>query len=117
MNILFLCTANLQRSRTAEDLFRPQFKQHVFRSAGLSEKECTRNGSALCTEALLKWADTIYVFEPMHLERIRQHTGELYMKKIQCLHIEDIYQYMQPKLISELKPLSQHFKSRRSYYA
>ena len=111
MNVLFVCTANIQRSRTAEDLFRSQFPHHVFRSAGLSEKECLRNGSTLCTEDMLKWAECIYVFETKHVERIRLHTGERFMPKIKCLHIDDIFKYMQSELIQVLKQRTWSFES------
>lgn len=105
MNILFLCTANIQRSRTAEVYFRENIPQHTYRSAGLSKKECLRNKSVLCTEEMLEWADRVYVFEQMHLDRIKAHTGEQYLNKIHCLNIADIYQYMQLELIEELEPL------------
>jgi protein-tyrosine-phosphatase len=49
MNILFLCTANLHRSRTAEDYFKSLDSTHTFKSAGLSEKYCTQ----LCSVELL----------------------------------------------------------------
>lgn len=113
MNILFLCTANIHRSRTAEDIFRPQFLHHNFLSAGLSQQECLRNGSTLCTEALLKWADTIYVFETKHVTRIREHTCERYTDKIHCLQIDDIYQYMQPELIHLLNKQIWCFNSQK----
>lgn len=103
MNVLFLCTANIHRSRTAEDYFRVLYAQHTFRSAGLSEKECERHGSTLCTVKLLEWADVVYVFEPRHKDRIQQYTGDSFLSKIECLDIEDIYQYIQPELISKLE--------------
>lgn len=105
MNILFICTANIHRSRTAEDYYREKAPSHQYKSAGLSEKECVRNGSTLCTVEMLKWADIVYVFEPNHLIRIREHTGNRYDSKLQCLHIDDIYQYMQSELIDELDKL------------
>ena len=85
MNILFLCTANLHRSRSAKD---------YFKSAGLSEKYCAKYGSRLCSSELLDWAEKIYVMEPQHVERITEHEGESYLAKIEILHIDDIYQYM-----------------------
>jgi predicted protein tyrosine phosphatase len=102
MNILFLCTANLHRSRTAEDYFRSVDSKHIYQSAGLSEKYCKQYGTRLCNVELLDWADKIFVMEPMHVERITQHTGERYLTKIEVLNIDDIYQYMQPTLVDEL---------------
>ena len=102
MKILFLCTANMHRSRSAEDLFKSLKSEHVFQSAGLSEKYCAKYGSRLCTIELLNWAEKIYVMEPQHIERITEHVGESYLAKIEILHIEDIYQYMQPELVDKL---------------
>ena len=110
MNILFVCTANIHRSKTAEDIFRADAPTHNFKSAGLSQKECTRNGSTLCTIEMLKWADMVYVFESKHTDRIREYAGEEFEQKIQCLHIEDIYQYMQPALIKKFQLVSWAFK-------
>ena len=99
MNILFLCTANIQRSKTAEEIFRSVDVSNQYRSAGLSAKYTQRMGSTLCTDAMLKWADAIYVFEEMHIERIQEHTGEQYLSKITNLHIADEYQFFQRELV------------------
>jgi predicted protein tyrosine phosphatase len=103
MNILFLCTSNLHRSRTAEDYFKSVEKNHVFQSAGLSEKYCAKYGTQLCSVEMLKWADKIFVMESLHANRIRQYAGEHYLAKVEILHISDIYKYMQPELLDEFK--------------
>ncbi|MFS1421962.1 hypothetical protein [Shewanella sp. 10N.286.48.B5] len=54
MNILFLCTANIQRSKTAEELFRAANIGHQYRSASLSAKYVKKANSTLCTEELLQ---------------------------------------------------------------
>ena len=42
--------------------------------------------------------------EPEHLERLQLEYGDLLSgKKIPCLNIPDIYCYMEPALIDELK--------------
>jgi predicted protein tyrosine phosphatase len=99
VNILFLCTANIQRSRTAEEVFRCLDSSNEYRSAGLSTKYTQKMGSTLCTEDMLKWADAIYVFEDMHIERIKAHTGEQYLGKITNLDIADEYEYFQRELV------------------
>jgi hypothetical protein len=46
--------------------------------------------------------------ETMHFERIYLHTENRFIDKIEILHIEDIYQYMQDDLLEKLnasKPL------------
>jgi len=103
MNILFLCTANLHRSKTAEDYFKSLEIEYTFQSGGLSEKYCAKYGTRLCTVELLDWADSIYVMEPMHKKRIFEYAGDHYSDKITVLNIDDIYQYMQPELLDKLK--------------
>lgn len=102
MNILFLCTANLQRSKTAEELFRVANNDHIYKSAGLSAKYVQKANSTLCTEELLQWADRIYVFEQQHIDRIQAHTGDSYLSKIINLNIPDNYQYFQRELVIRL---------------
>lgn len=102
MNILFLCTSNLNRSRTAEDFFRSTCAAHQYKSAGLSQKYCQKHGTTLCTIELLAWADKIFAMEDMHVQRIAEHGGQSYLSKLEVLNIDDIYQYMQPELVEKL---------------
>jgi predicted protein tyrosine phosphatase len=83
---------------------------HVFQSAGLSEKYCSKYGTRLCTLDLLDWADRIYVMESMHASRVVDNAGEHYLEKIMILDIDDIYQHMQPELLDELKKRPLEFK-------
>lgn len=101
--MLFLCTANLNRSRTAEVYFSKMSPAHEFRSAGLSEKYCTQHGTTLCTTEMLRWADLVLVMERAHRERIIEHAGGDFTDKIKVLGIPDVYQCMQPELITALK--------------
>jgi len=103
MNILFLCTSNLHRTRTAEDYFKYYRSSNIFKSAGLSEKYCKEFDTQLCSIELLQWADKIYVMEDEHLKRIVSYTKEIYISKIEVLNIADIYKYMEPALLGELK--------------
>jgi len=98
MKILFLCTSNVHRSRTAEDLFAKRYTQHQFKSAGLSAKYCAKEGSTLCTEEFLSWADKVYVFEKMHIDRIVESVGHQFEDKTFILNIDDIYGYMDESL-------------------
>lgn len=103
MNILFLCTANQHRSRTAEKFYSAKFPNYSFKSAGLSQKYCEKLGTTLCSSEILTWADLIFVMEKMHKDRIAEHTGDLHLNKVTVLYIEDIYQYMQPELLDKLQ--------------
>jgi len=99
LNILFLCTANKQRSRTAQELLGAVNKTHQYKSAGLSLKYVQKAGTTICTVEMLSWADKIYVFENGHTERIKEYTGEKYLSKITNLKIEDEYEYFQRELV------------------
>lgn len=99
MNILFLCTSNLQRSPTAEKLFSPS-SEHEFRSVGLEIRNCLQYRTTICTEDMLKWADRIYVFEKTHLLKVMAF-GD-YSAKVVNLNIADIYECNDPELIKIL---------------
>lgn len=103
MNILFLCTSNLNRSKTAEDHFAVEDPLRVYRSAGLSEKECKRNITTLCSEELLEWSDIVFVMEDEHVRRIEQYTGQRFLDKVINLNIPDVYQYGESALIEQLE--------------
>ena len=101
-NVLFLCTSNIHRSKTAEHLAQELFPFVKFKSAGLSKKECVRNDSVLCTKELIFWADMVFVFERMHEKRIYEYLGDVNLNLIN-LEIEDIYSYYQSELVDLLK--------------
>ncbi|MFH0869754.1 MAG: phosphotyrosine protein phosphatase [archaeon] len=94
MKILFVCNQNLNRSRTAEGLFRERFET---RSAGLY------NGRPV-TEKELSWADTIIVMTDYQRREISKRFPKVYLqKRILSLDIPDIYHYNQPELVVLLK--------------
>lgn len=103
MNYLFVCSANKQRSKTAEDYFASKYSELQFLSAGTNLKICRKEGTTELTEDLLKWADKVYVMENKHLEQIKKHTGSTYYSKIEVLNISDIYKYYDANLISTLE--------------
>lgn len=103
MNILFLCTSNLNRSKTAEEHFAEKDPLRVYRSAGLSEKECKRNNTTLCSEELLEWSDVVFVMEKEHVRRIENYTGQRFLDKVINLDIPDVYQHGEPALIEQLE--------------
>lgn len=98
MNILFVCSRNKWRSRTAETIFKNR-QDHEFRSAG------TENDARIkVNEKLIRWADLIFVMEKRHRQRLQQKFDQLLNdKKIIILDIEDNYQYMDQELIETLK--------------
>lgn len=96
--LLFVCTENRYRSRTAEDLFKDDPRFEV-KSAGISE-----SAENIVTGEVLEWADYIFVMEKRHRNIIHKRFPEIYeKKKIICLYIDDIYDYMDPELVNALK--------------
>ena len=94
MKVLFICNQNLNRSKTAELIFKSKFDT---KSAGLynlkpvSEKE-------------ILWADVVVVMEDFQRGEIAKRFPKQYMqKRIISFGIPDVYYYNQPELIKLLK--------------
>jgi predicted protein tyrosine phosphatase len=98
MNILFICSRNKWRSRTAETIFKDNQDHHV-KSAG------TENDARIkVNEKLILWADLIFVMEKRHRQRLQEkYEPAMSGKKIVILDIEDNYRYMDEELIAALK--------------
>jgi protein-tyrosine phosphatase len=98
MNILFVCSRNKWRSRTAETIFKDN-QDHLVKSAGTENDARVR-----VTEKLIHWAELIFVMEKRHKQRLEEKFDRLLQgKKIIVLDIEDNYQYMDDELIETLK--------------
>lgn len=102
-NFLFVCSANKQRSKTAEDYFSSIYKELSFNSAGTNIKTCQKEGTNPLDIDMLEWADLVLVMENKHREIINKKTESKYSKKIFVLEIEDIYKYYQKELIEILE--------------
>jgi predicted protein tyrosine phosphatase len=103
MNILFVCSSNKLRSRTAEDYFYKKYPDFVFGSAGTNKKSCQKEGTTFLTEDMLDWADLVYVMETKHKKQIKSCIGDKYDKKIRVIDIPDKYKYFQKELIALLE--------------
>jgi len=103
MNVLFVCSANKLRSRTADDYFSAKYPDINFQSAGTNHKTCRKEGTTLLEEEMLEWADVVYVMENKHKNEIGKHVGSKYNKKIVILYIPDDYDYYQRELIQLLE--------------
>jgi predicted protein tyrosine phosphatase len=96
--VLFICTQNRLRSPTAERLFagRPGFE---VASAGVAAAAATP-----VSAELLEWADLIFVMEGAHRSRIsRRFRASLKGKRLICLDIPDMFDYMDPALVRLLE--------------
>ena len=102
MNILFVCSVNKIRSKTAEDYFSEVSKDN-FLSAGTNIKTCLKEGTNPLEKWMLEWADVIHVMEKKHKEEIVKSIGTNFNKKINILNIKDVYKYYQKELIDILK--------------
>jgi predicted protein tyrosine phosphatase len=97
-NILFVCSLNWHRSKTAEKLF-SKFEQLNVKSAGIKKYAETP-----LTKELIDWADKIYVMDEEHKTFIQEKfRGSKKEDDIINLNIEDKYNYMDPELIDILK--------------
>jgi predicted protein tyrosine phosphatase len=96
--VLFVCSANLQLSPTAEDIFQNWNRMWQAKSAGTTPFL----GRKPLTQQLVDWADLIIVMEPRHAEHILTHFKTT-PDKIRVLNIPDRYVRNDPELVRELK--------------
>lgn len=101
--ILFICSANKDRSGTAEDYFGALYPEIQFDSAGTNEKICRQLGTTYMSKEQLDATSTIYVMETKHRKAIQEKFGGAYYDKIKVLHIKDIYPYGSKELIEILQ--------------
>lgn len=92
--VLFVCSANKERSPTAEQVFK-DVPNWIVKSAG-TEIDAVRS----LTQDLLEWADMIIVMENHHMNKVL----EIYdvSSKIHVLEVEDRYYRCSPELIGLL---------------
>ena len=102
--LLFICSENRMRSLTAEKMY-GGFPGYEVKSAGTET-----SARKPVTQEHIDWADVIFVMEPEHEQILKEQFGEaLEEKNVFCLNIPDVYRYMEPALIDELKAaLSEH---------
>lgn len=103
MNILFICTANRDRSRTAEIYYQNKYPLDRFRSAGINKYLCERHGGIQVKKYMLDIADRIICAEHVHSDWIVQNIDKKYLSKIEILELGDTENFMSPKLIEMLE--------------
>lgn len=101
--ILFICSANKQRSKTAEDYFSGKYADIHFLSAGTNIKVCEREGTNPLTIVLLERADLVFVMEQKNKKQITDYVNGKLKKELIVLNIPDIYKYYQKELIEILE--------------
>ncbi len=96
-NFLFVCSQNKLRSPTAEQIFADH--------PGIETCSAGTNNDAEnpLTDELVEWADTIFVMERAHRNKVqKRHRAALGDKRIVVLDIPDEYEFMDDGLISLL---------------
>lgn len=98
MNILFVCSRNKWRSRTAETVYKNDQYFNV-KSAGTEPSARIK-----VSEKLVEWSDLIFAMEKKHKQRLVDNFPLLAAdKQIIVLDIPDEYQYMDSELIEIIK--------------
>ena len=109
--ILFICSANKQRSKTAEDYFSSKYADIHFLSAGTNIKICEREGTNPLTIEILERADLIFVMEQKHKKQITDYVNGKFKKELTVLNIPDLYKYYQKELLEILdRKVTSYFK-------
>lgn len=97
-NLLFICSRNKRRSLTAEMIWKSD-QEFSVKSCGTSPSSRVK-----VNEKLLSWADIIFVMEKRHKEILSQKYATIIASKIvHVLHIKDVYDLMDEKLVQLLK--------------
>jgi len=103
--ILFVCTGNIDRSRTAEDLYSddPRYEVRSAGTAPFAKEPVSRE--------LLRWADQVFVMcerEDRHRTLLKLRFPEIEVKVVD-LDIEDRWRRGDPELVKRLlKKLAGH---------
>ncbi len=96
--ILFVCTQNLLRSPTAEQVFSTYEELEVL-SAGTA-----RDANTPLTPELVAWAEIIFVMEKERRGKLQQRfRAQLKSTRVICLDIPDDYAFMDPRLVRLLE--------------
>jgi predicted protein tyrosine phosphatase len=96
--LLFVCGHNLNRSLTAEKIYRG-FDGYEAKSAGLRPEARVK-----ISGELIEWADLIFVMELEQAQMLRRAFKQsLAGKRLVCLGIPDTYGYMNLELVKVLR--------------
>ena len=97
-NFLFVCSQNKLRSPTAEHIFADIEGLNTL-SAGTN-----RDAEEPLTDELVEWADSIFVMERSHCNKLqKKHRQALKGKRVVVLDIPDEYEFMDPHLVRLLE--------------
>jgi len=100
-NILFVCSANIHRSPTAEFWFALRNPENKYESAGSSSYACRKYGGNFVTKQQMEQADRIIFMEERNRDELKQLFPGLCFK-IEVAGIPDKYRFLQVELILDL---------------
>lgn len=103
MKIIFVCTANRDRSKTAEVYFSKKYPEHEFNSAGINKYLSERHGGVHLKKYMLDEADRIICAEQVHSDYITKQIDKKYKNKIEILNLGDTDTFMTESLIKNLE--------------
>jgi len=95
--VLFVCSANVDRSPTAEKIYADHPGWEV-KSAGVSLYARTP-----VSAELVEWSDVIFTMEDYQRQRIMYKFADIADKTVVSLHIPDKFVYMSPLLVEIIK--------------
>jgi predicted protein tyrosine phosphatase len=106
LRLLFVCSQNKLRSRTAEAIY-GEYPGIEVDSAGLNH-----DAVVPLSPEQIEWADLILVMETSHRDKLSKKFREhLRGKRIVVLGIPDEYDYMEPPLVDLIKARCARFIS------
>jgi len=96
-HVLVVCSRNLRRSLTAEQLLR-RSPLCVARSVGTAS-----SARVQVREADIEWADVVYAMEQSHIDQLRKRfRAALAGCDVVCLDVPDDFEYMDADLVEML---------------
>jgi len=96
--VLFVCGKNRRRSPTAEAIFAVSPGIEVSSAGTALDAECPVSGD------LLEWAEIVVVMERRQAQQLRRRfSASLRGKRLVVLGIPDVFEYMQPELVTLLR--------------
>ena len=96
--VLFICSQNLDRSPTAEQIFATRAGVETD-SAGLRA-----DADVPLSSEQIDWADIVFVMEKAHRTKLsKRYREHLRDKRVICLDIADDFTFMDPELVRLLE--------------
>lgn len=100
-NILFVCSANVKRSPSAEAWFKWIAPENEYNSAGANRAACKIHGGTYVSKPQLQKADRIICMEERNRKDLEKTFGNEFSNKTEVSGIPDNYNFMEVELLFE----------------